>query len=78
MILPDKAYDVLKWICLICLPALATFYGVISKIWGLPLGTEICSTITAVATLIGALIGISHLNIQYGKNKQKEGGEENE
>lgn len=71
MILPDKVYDALKWICLICLPALATFYGVISKIWDLPYGTEICSTITAIATLIGALIGISHVNY-YDKEEKDE------
>lgn len=64
MILPNKAYDILKWICLICLPAIATLYGVLSKIWGLPYGTEICATITAIATFIGALIGVSHMNIK--------------
>lgn len=66
MKLPSKVYDVLKWIALICLPALATFYGVISKIWGLPYGVEIVSTITAVATLIGALIGVSTVNYRKG------------
>ena len=62
MKLNDKVYDVLKWIALICLPALATFYGVISKVWDLPYGVEVVSTITAVATLIGALIGVSTVN----------------
>ena len=32
MKLPNKVYDVLKWVALICLPALATFWGVISKV----------------------------------------------
>lgn len=72
MILPDKVYDALKWICLICLPALATFYGVISKIWDLPYGTEICSTITAIATLIGALIGVSHINIKKEEEENEQ------
>ena len=71
MILPNKVYDCLKWVCLICLPALATFYGVISKIWGLPYGTEICATITAIATFIGALIGVSHLNIKKEDNENE-------
>lgn len=62
MVLNDKIYDVLKWICLICLPALATLYGVLSKIWGLPYGAEITATINAVALFIGALIGVSHIN----------------
>ncbi|MBQ9872545.1 MAG: phage holin [Eubacterium sp.] len=72
MKLPDKLYDVLKWLCLIALPALATFYGVIAKIWGLPYGAEIVTTITAVATLIGALIGVSTI----AHNKESEGGED--
>lgn len=64
--LPDKVYNVLKWICLIVLPAAATFYGVISKIWGLPYGTEIPATITAVSVFIGAIIGVSTHN--YNKS----------
>lgn len=63
MKLNDKVYNVLKWICLIALPALAVFYYTLSKIWGLPFGAEIPATINAVAVLIGALIGISQINI---------------
>lgn len=62
MKLPNKVYDVLKWVALICLPALATFWGVISKVWGLPYGAEIVTTITALSTLIGALIGVSTIS----------------
>lgn len=62
MRLPDKVYDILKWICLICLPALAVFYFTLSKIWGLPYGAEIPATINAIAVLIGALIGISQIS----------------
>lgn len=71
--LPNAAYDVLKWVALIAIPAVATFYGVLSTVWGLPYGTEICATLSALATMIGTLIGISHVNI----NREKE-GEENE
>jgi fluoride ion exporter CrcB/FEX len=71
-VLPDKAYNVLKWICLIFLPALATLYGVLSKIWNLPFGTEICATITAISTFIGGLIGVSHMNIKR-ENESEEG-----
>lgn len=63
MKLNDKVYNVLKWICLIALPAVAVFYYTLSKIWGLPFGAEIPATINAVAVLIGALIGISQYNI---------------
>lgn len=60
--LKDSWYDILKWLCLICLPAISTCYGVLATVWNLPYGTEICATITAVATMIGTMIGISHIN----------------
>ena len=69
MKLSDNVYRFLKWMGLIALPALATFYGVIGKVWELPYTAEIVTTITAVATLIGALIGVSTVNY----NKDKEG-----
>ena len=64
----DKAYDILKWVAIVCLPALSTFIVVISKIWGwADLGTMIAQTITAVAVLLGALLGVS--SIQYKKGQ---------
>lgn len=59
MKLPDKWYDILKWIALICLPALATFYVALSGVWGWPYADAVAKTATATCTLIGALIGIS-------------------
>lgn len=70
--LPDNVYNVLKWLALIALPALATFYGVLAKVWGLPYGTEIVTTISATATFIGALIGISHINLSREKEDENE------
>lgn len=62
--LKDSVYNILKWLCLIALPALSVLYAVLSKIWGLPYGAEIPATINAVAVLIGSLIGISNYNIK--------------
>ena len=62
----NKVYDVLKWVAIVALPALSTFIVVIGKIWGFgDISVNIAETITAVATLLGALLGISH--IQYNK-----------
>ena len=55
----NKTDDILKWIAQILLPALGTLYFALSKIWGLPLATEIVGTIAAVDTFLGALLGIS-------------------
>ncbi len=67
MKLPDKVYDVLKWIALIALPACATLYAALAKIWGMPYELEIPATIMAVDTFIGVLLGVSTIN--YNKEK---------
>ena len=73
MKLNNKTYDVLKWIAQILLPALATLYFALSKVWSLPYGTEVVGTITAIDAFLGALLGIS--SAQYNKDP-KSGGEE--
>lgn len=71
MKLPDKVYNVLKWITLIALPALATFYRVIEEVWHLSIyGEEVAGTLTALAALLGVLIGVSTYN--YNKLKSSE------
>ena len=60
----SKVYDVFKWIALIALPATATLWFTVAKIWGLPYLAEITGTLVAVDTFIGALIGISNIRYQ--------------
>jgi hypothetical protein len=57
MILSDKTYNVLKKIALIWLPALAVFWTSIAGIWNW--GYAIIGTISAVDTLLGALLQMS-------------------
>lgn len=57
--LTNEMYDTLKYIALIVLPALATLYFGLSKIWGLPYGEEIVGTIACIDTFMGALLQIS-------------------
>ena len=67
MKLNNKLYDVLKWIALIFLPALAVFYGAVGPVWGWFEPDKMVFTITALDTFLGALIGIS--TISYYKEK---------
>lgn len=67
MKLPDKVYDILKWICLIVLPACGTLYFALSGIWGFPYGEQIVGTLTAIDTFLGALIGVSAKTISDEK-----------
>ena len=58
-LLPDHVYDVLKWVAIIVMPALATFAVGIGGIWSIPYAGQLASTITAVGVLLGALLGLS-------------------
>lgn len=59
MKLNNKVYDVLKWVALLLLPALATFYGIVGKTWELPYVEQVVVTINALGVFIGAVIGLS-------------------
>lgn len=59
LITNNKAYDVLKFIALVLLPAIGTLYFAIAQIWGLPDGSEVVGTIVAVDTGLGGLLHIS-------------------
>ena len=67
MLLSNRAYDVLKKIALIVLPALATLWLTIGKIWGLPYTTEIGATVTAIGVFIGACLEVSSKNYYLEK-----------
>ena len=59
MIIPDKIYNVLKWVCIILVPALNVFLTTIFALYHIPHIEIVVGTISAVATFIGALIGVS-------------------
>ncbi len=63
----SKVYDVLKWVALIVLPAIATLYGTLATIWGLPFGEQIPETITAIDFFLGVVLGISNATYKKGK-----------
>ena len=62
MKMSNNLYDILKWVALILLPAMATFYAAIAAVWGLPYTEQVVGTITAVDTLLGTLLKISSSN----------------
>ena len=65
MKLPDKLYDVLKWLVVIVLPAIGALYTGLSQIWSLPYAAEIPATFTVICTFLGAVLCIS--TAQYNK-----------
>ena len=66
-ILPDKTYDVLKWVALILLPAIGALYFGLAGIWNFPYGEQVVGTITVIDTFLGAILGIS--TVQYNKKE---------
>lgn len=68
MIMSNKAYDILKFIAQLLLPALATLYAALAGIWGFPYAEGICGTIAAVDTFLGAFL--SYSKSKYDKAEQ--------
>lgn len=67
MKLKDSVYDILKWITMIVIPALATAYVGLAAVWGWPYADEVAKTSAVICTLLGALLGIS--TAQYNKDE---------
>ena len=65
----SKVYDILKWVAMLFLPALATLISVVFAVWHIPYGDEISKTIMALDAFLGACLGISH--IQYKKEQEE-------
>ena len=55
----DSTYDRLKHLVQYVLPGLGTFYFTIAQIWNLPYGEQVVGTLSALAILIGVIIGVS-------------------
>ena len=65
MVLPDKVYDILKWLLVNFVPALIVLITTLGVIYNFE--TEIITlTIGAVATFIATIIGISNYNYKKG------------
>lgn len=62
MKLSNKLFDVLKWVAILFLPALAILIRTVFAIWYIPYGDQISATITALQAFLGAILGVSTLN----------------
>lgn len=57
--LGDRAYDFLKKLVQIILPAFGTFYVTLGQVWGLPRAEAVAATCLALSTFLGICLGIS-------------------
>jgi hypothetical protein len=69
MKMPNKIYDILKWVALTVLDAVGYFYQELADVWSLPFGDEVLKTCVAFSILLGALIGIS--SERYKKDNEE-------
>lgn len=60
----SKVYDVLKWICLIVVPALNILITTLCALYGWTWGGIVNGTIDAIAVFVGSILG-------FGANKYK-------
>jgi len=69
MKISNKLYDILKWVCLVGLPAVAVFYGLIANTLDWQYTKEILTIMGGLETFIGTLLGISCAS--YNKEKDE-------
>ncbi len=61
MRLPDRIYNIFKWLLIIVVPAFITLFTLLATTWAWDIPTEaIVATISGVSTFIGVIIGISN------------------
>lgn len=72
----DKIYDILKYLGMIFLPALAVAYQSLAEVWSLPFPKEIPNTILIIVTLLNTCLQISSTNYYKGKNDKNNSGVE--
>ena len=68
----NRAFDILRLIGELILPALATLYAALGAIWGFPYIEAIVGTIAAVTAFIGAIVN----GLRRVYNKKEENNEE--
>lgn len=59
MKLPDKVYEFLKWLVIVVIPAICTFYAFLADRTGLPYGSLVSEIGAAACTALGIILGIS-------------------
>lgn len=64
MILNDKLYTILKWVCLTVVPALNILITTLCALYGWTWGNIVIGTIDAIAAFVGAILGFGSIKYQ--------------
>ena len=66
----NKVYDVLKWCCIIVIPAMITFFGVVGDTLNWSFTQPVLIISGAFNTMLGTILGIG--NIKYKSMAENE------
>lgn len=66
----NKTYDILKWLVLIVIPSLTTFYCICDGVFGWGYSDIVSKISAGFCACLGAIIGIS--TAQYNKGNHEE------
>lgn len=62
MVLPQKAYEIIRWVVAIVIPAAITLYGVIGQTCDIPHTGTVLTIAGAVDVFLGTIFGISKIS----------------
>lgn len=62
MKMENSTFDVLKWVAMLLLPALASLISALGVIWGLSWAPQVSDTVVAVNAALAMVLGISSIN----------------
>jgi uncharacterized membrane protein YqaE (UPF0057 family) len=65
--IPDRAYDVMKWLAALFLPALAVFIAAVGAAVGWHDAPIVATIVTASAAFLGTLCGVSTLTAKEAR-----------
>lgn len=58
-ILPNRAYDIVNWLVTVVMPAFATLYFALAKVWGWSYAEAVVATIAALVAFFGVVLRLS-------------------
>lgn len=62
MKMKNETYDVLKWVTMLALPALATLLTSLGAIWNIAIAPQLADTVVAINAALAMMLGISSIN----------------
>lgn len=65
----NRAYDILKWLVQIVMPAAGTLYFTLAQIWGFQYAEQVVGTIAALTLFVGVVMKLSNRSYEASDDK---------